>query len=203
MENQKSIKIVTAKIMDKKKSKEIIFEIEKGFKESNIKLPVYLKLELAKLILNLIGRKKKFGLFVILGWQRKWGKFTDISDKTQDIFVKRHINIMKIKKRPSGRHDVSTTINFDGAILIDKKGNIIHSGVIIEGLRPKVVAEKINPGQFKDLSEQFGFKEKVHSRHLAAITSSYIFKNTTVFTVSEETNSFHIFENGKIIYSYV
>lgn len=180
-----------------------ISKIEKIFLESNIDLPLALKLKLAELILNLIKRRKKFGLFVILGWRRKWNKLTDISDKTQDIFTKRHINIMKIKGRSPGRHGISTTINFDGAILINKKGNIIHSGVIIEGLRPKIAAQKINPGQFKDLSEQFGFKEKVHARHLAAITSSYIFKNTTVFTVSEETGNFHIFENGRIIYSRI
>lgn len=178
-------------------------KIEKIFLKSNIDLFLPLKLKVAELILSLLKRRKEFGLFVILGWQRKWSKFTDISDKTQDIFAKRHINIMKIKEKLSARHDVSTTINFDGAILIDRKGNVIHSGIIIEGLRPKIIAQKINPGRFKDLSEQFGFKEKVHSRHLAAIASSYIFKKTTVFTVSEETGNFHIFENGKIIYSNI
>jgi DNA integrity scanning protein DisA with diadenylate cyclase activity len=40
-------------------------------------------------------------------------------------------------------------------------------------------------------------------RHIAAITSSYLFKDTTIFTVSEETNALHIFENGKIVYSTV
>ena len=90
--------------------------------------------------------------------------------------------------------------DFDGAILIDKNGQIMHSGIIIEGLRPRVIAEKLNPGKFKDLSEQFGFKGKVHSRHLSAITASYIFKGTSVFTVSEENDSFHIFERGKIVY---
>jgi len=180
-----------------------ILKIEKIFLKSNVDLSLSLKLKIAELILSLIKHRKKFGLFIILGWQRKWNKFTDISDKTQDIFARRHINIMKIKERPSARHDISTTINFDGAILIDKKGNVIHSGMIIEGLRPKVIAQKINPGRFKDLSEQFGFKEKVHSRHLAAIASSYVFKNTTIFTVSEETDNFHIFEKGKIIYSNI
>ncbi len=85
--------------------------------------------------------------------------------------------------------------------ILDKDGNILDSGIIIEGLRPKIVANKIHPGKFKDLSQQFGFKGKVHSRHLSAIAASYIFKGTTVFTVSEENDSFHVFENGRIVYS--
>lgn len=177
-------------------------KIKKVFRKSRIKLPISTKLKLAELILNLIKRRRnRFGLFVILGWQNKWNKFTDTSDKNQDIFARHHINIIKINRKTTRQYNISTTVNFDGAILIDKKGNVVHSGVVIEGLRPKIAAQKINPGQFRDLSEQFGFKEKVHTRHLAAITSSYIFKNTTVFTVSEETSHFHIFENGRIIFS--
>jgi DNA integrity scanning protein DisA with diadenylate cyclase activity len=75
--------------------------------------------------------------------------------------------------------------------------------VTIEGLRPSLVARKINPGRFSDLSEQFGFRKKVHTRHLSAIAASYFFDGTTVFTVSEETDDFHMFENGKIIYSTI
>lgn len=186
------------KIIDIEKS---LKNIDKAVMKSKINLPLKIKLRLSRLILNLKNKKDGFGLFVILGWRREWDKSTDISDKAQDIFAKHHVNIMEINEKTSDRHNVSSTINFDGAILIDKKGNIIHSGVIIEGLRPRVVAKKINPGKFRDLSEQFGFKEKVHARHLAAIASSYVFKNTAVFTVSEETGSFHIFENGKIVYS--
>jgi len=75
---------------------------------------------------------------------------------------------------------------------------------MIEDLKPKEAAEKINPHhRFPDLSSRFGFKQKVHMRHLAAITSSFIFKGTTVFTVSEETGHLHIFERGKIAYSTV
>jgi len=146
-----------------------------------------------------MNRKSGFGLFIILGWQNKWRKYTDLPDSGQDIYVKHHQNILK--HHYSHKYDIETTMNFDGAILIDKKGNIVHSGIIIEGLRPRVIANKINPGHFKDLSEQFGFSEKVHSRHLSAITVSYIFKGTTVLTVSEENNTLHIYEAGKIIYS--
>jgi len=170
------------------------------FKKSKIKFPEKLRLKMSEIILRLMNRKKAFGLFVVVGWQSKWRKYTDLPDAGQDIYTKHHQNILKHYK--THKYDIETTVNFDGAILIDKKGNIVHSGIIIEGLRPRVVAERINPGKFKDLSEQFGFKGKVHSRHLSAITASYLFKGTTVFTVSEENDSFHVFENGKIIYYF-
>ena len=96
---------------------------------------------------------------------------------------------------------MAQTLLFDGAILIDGRGNVLHSGVMIEGLRPRETAAKLHPGKFSDLSAQFGFKEKVHTRHLTAITASYQFKGTTVITVSEESGSIHVFENGKIVYA--
>jgi len=163
--------------------------------------PIAVKLKLTELILHLMKRKSPFGLFAILGWQRKWQEHLDISDSYQDIFDKHRINIMNIKASKRARRDVASTVSFDGAILINNKGDILHSGVMIEGLWPRKVAAKVNPGQFRDLSEQFGFKKKVHTRHLSAIAASYIFKNTTVFTVSEETGNFHIFENGQIVFS--
>ena len=146
-----------------------------------------------------MNRRRGFGLFLILGWQNKWRKYTDLPDSRQDIYVKHHQNILKHYK--SHKHDIETTVNFDGAILVDRQGNIVHSGIIIEGLRPREIADKMRPGHFRDLSEQFGFSEKVHSRHLSAITCSYIFKGTTVITVSEENDSFHVFEGGKIVFS--
>jgi D-beta-D-heptose 7-phosphate kinase/D-beta-D-heptose 1-phosphate adenosyltransferase len=178
----------------------VLKEIQKVMSNSKVSLPWLLKKRTARIILRLMNRRDGFGLFVILGWRKEWNKFTDMPDSKQDIYVKKNINVMKIGK-VSSRYDIESTINFDGAILIDTKGNILHSGLMIEGLKPKEVAEKINPGKFKDLSEQFGFKTKVHLRHLSAISASYVFKNTTVFTVSEENDFFHIFEGGKIIYS--
>jgi len=162
--------------------------------------PLELKIRLSRLILNLMNRRDGFGLFVVLGWQDKWNKFTDMPDSRQDIYAKHHVNVMEAGKK-GVHYDIESTVNFDGAILVNKKGEILHSGLMIEGLKPKEIANKINPGKFKDLSEQLGFKEKVHLRHLSAISASYIFKNTTIFTVSEESDSFHIFEGGKIIYS--
>jgi len=177
-------------------------KLGKAMSKSKIRLPFLLKKRLSRLILNLMNRRDGFGLFVILGWQDKWNKFTDMPDSRQDIYTKHRVdlNVMEIGK-PDIHYDIESTVNFDGAILINGKGEILHSGIMIEGLRPKEVANKIQPGRFKDLSEQFGFKEKVHLRHLSAISASYIFKGTTVFTVSEESDSFHVFENGRIIYS--
>lgn len=179
----------------------IISETRDIFLKSNIFLPLILKIKTTELVLNLMRDEKNFGLFVILGWQNKWQEYTDISDITQDIFLAHHVNINEIENHADWYREVESTVGFDGAILIDGAGEIKHSGVILEGLRPRIAADTVNPGQFKDLSEQFGFKQKVHARHLFAITSSYVFKNTTVFTVSEETDAFHIFEGGKIVYS--
>ncbi len=170
-------------------------EIKLILKSSKVDLPFELKLKVIEVMLDLIERKREFGLFIILGWKDNWRDHTDMPDADQDIYGKNSMNIFDNKNK------IKTTVDFDGAILVDSKGNIVHSGIIIEGLKPKVIAEKINPGSFRDLSEQFGFKHKVHSRHLSAITASYIFKGTTVFTISEESRSFHIFEGGKILYS--
>lgn len=178
-----------------------IFEIIEVFKKSAVGLPVSLKMKTAELILHLMKNQKNFGLFIILGWQDKWQEYTDISDSTQDIFVKHHINVADIENHADWYREVESTVGFDGAILINSSGNIVHSGVMIEGLRPRIVAAEINSGNFSDLSDQFGFRRKVHTRHLSAITASYIFENTTIFTVSEEANDMHIFEAGKIIYS--
>src|SRR3989344_2737736 len=174
--------------------------VSKSLVASKTALPLDLKLQTAEVVLRLMDRRKPFGLFVILGWQRKWRDYLDISDSQQDIFSGYRIDIMSLKSGRRRRRDVRATVNFDGAILIDRLGVIIHSGAVIEGLRPRVIAQKINPGRFRDLSEQFGFETKVHTRHLAAITASHVFKGTTVFTVSEETGAFHVFEGGRIVH---
>ncbi len=184
------------------KIKKTILEITKVLRKSRTPVATGSKLKVAEVILSIMTRKKKFGLFVILGWRNKWQKYTDISDADQDIFNKHHTNLFTDKCSTKERcGDIAMTLDFDGAILVNKNCMVMHSGVVIEGLRPSMVADKLNPGNFRDLSEQFGFKGKVHTRHLSAITSSYIFNGTTVFTVSEETGDFHIFEEGGIIYS--
>jgi hypothetical protein len=181
--------------------------IERSSVKPNAGSPAALKSKMAELMLNLMRRRKKFGMFVILGWKAKWQRYADTPDASQDIFARHHINIMKLKPTARAKNDgnggMVSTINFDGAILIDGRGNVLHSGAMIEGLRPRATAHKLNPHRAADLSAQFGFKRKVHMRHIAAITSSYLFKGTTVFTISEETDDLHIFEDGRIIYSTV
>lgn len=178
----------------------VISNIERSLKKSKTHVPLKYKLMLSRIILDLMNRRRGFGLFVILGWQDTWKSFIDVPDSNQDIYIKHHVHLKDLAKEGK-RYRIESTEDFDGAILVDKTGQITHSGIIIEGLRPRTIAEKLNPGKFKDLSAQFGFKGKVHSRHLSAITASYIFKGTTVFTVSEENDSFHVFENGRIVYS--
>lgn len=182
--------------------KKLLEKVARNLDGSRTEVSLALKMKTAEVVLRLMEHRKNFGLFVILGWQRKWHGYLDVSDSQQDIFASHHLDIMRLKPGEHRRRDVDATINFDGAILIDRRGTIIHSGVFIEGLRPRVVAEKLNPGRFRDLSEQFGFDTKVHARHLSAVTASHVFKGTTVFTVSEENNAFHIFENGRIVHHH-
>ena len=184
--------------------------IEKALAKSHAgsATPLPVKLRMAAVLLHLMERRKKFGLFVILGWKERWKSYADTPDVSQDLFAQRGINIMKIPERTArrprrDRGNIVNTVNFDGAILVDSRGNVLHSGTMIEGLRPRATAHKLSPGHAPDLSSHFGFKRKVHMRHITAITSSYTFRGTTVFTISEETNDLHIFEGGKIIYSSV
>jgi DNA integrity scanning protein DisA with diadenylate cyclase activity len=178
-------------------------KINKILEHSKNDISPALKQRTAELIFRIRERHSDpFGLFVILGWQERWQKFAVTPDSSQDIFRGRNIHQPYELGQPVNRQrHIGATLNFDGAILIDREGNILHSGVMIEGLRPREIAAKLNPGEFSDLSRQFGFKEKVHTRHLTAITASFQFKGTTVFTVSEESGSIHVFEDGKIVYA--
>lgn len=192
-----------------------IKNIEKALTKSSAaaSVPLAVKLRMAEIILRLTERRKKFGLLVILGWKNEWRHYADTPDVSQDLFAQRKINIMKVPeqgvqtptggRQRNGNGNIVRTVNFDGAILVDPRGNVLHSGTMIEGLRPRATAHKLNPRHSLDLSSQFGFRRKVHMRHITAITSSYTFRGTTVFTVSEETNDLHIFEGGKIVYSTV
>jgi DNA integrity scanning protein DisA with diadenylate cyclase activity len=67
-------------------------------------------------------------------------------------------------------------------------------------LNPKKVLERLKL-KGEDLSQAFGFKEKVHTRHITAITASLSLAGTTVYTVSEESQIIRMYENGTIIYS--
>ena len=91
--------------------------------------------------------------------------------------------------------------DFDGAVLVGKRGRVRVSGIYLENMQPKRVMEKIGKTRYTDLSSAFGFYKKVHTRHLAGIACSYVLKGSLVYVISEEDDSLRIFENGKIIYS--
>ncbi|UZE93080.1 MAG: hypothetical protein IB617_02885 [Candidatus Nealsonbacteria bacterium] len=144
-----------------------------------------------------------FGMLVIFGWQEEWTKeWVNLPDSSQNIFKERGFNIFY-----NSILDIASkflqVIQFDGAILIDNKGMVTNSGMFIEGLRPTDVAEKLKLPEGEDFSSRFGFKIKVHTRHLSAISASYQFKDTTVYTISKKTGDLRIFEKGKIIYSTI
>jgi len=159
------------------------------------------KVKLSEMILRLKNsRKKRFGLFIVFGWKNDWNReHADISDSSQDIFAKNKIDVF----RKTSFKKIVSTINFDGAILIDKNGIIRHSGMIISQISPRALANELSKNSKEDLSTRLGFRKKVHTRHLAAITTSWTLKDTTVFTISEETGDIHIFEKGQIIFSTV
>lgn len=166
-------------------------------------LSVDLKLKIHSLLIALKKENKKpFGMIVVFGWRRKWNKkYAAFPDITQNIFKK-----VKVNLRNDFHSDLvqtlKRTLDFDGAILINKKGNFSASGVYLANIAPNEVA-KILYSSAVDLSTAFGFKKKVHMRHLAGIAASYILKGTTVFVLSEEDGSLRIFEEGKIVWSTI
>jgi len=95
------------------------------------------------------------------------------------------------------------TIEFDGAILVDPTGYVTDSGIYLAGLNPVVVLDRMGIENHRDLSTRFGFSDKVHARHLTAISASYELLGTTAYTLSEEKGVLRMFEGGKIIYSQI
>ncbi len=160
-----------------------------------------LKIKLLEVLKALVKRSKKpFGMLVILGWRREWNaQYSALLDETQNLFEEKRydlkdMNIDELVKV------FSMLKNFDGAVLINKEGIIIASGIYLINLNPKKALEKLKL-RGEDLSQAFGFKEKVHTRHITAITASLILDSTTVYTVSEESQVIRMYENGHIIYS--
>lgn len=162
------------------------------------------KILVLEAIHRIVNRSRKpFGLLIVLGWQEKWSKeYALMTDLQQNIFrykprlfLGRTMNWMM--------NTISRTRYFDGAILIRRKGYASASGVFLTNLRPALLVEHLEHKMEHDLSKTLGFKEKVHSRHLVAITASWQLKQTTVYTVSEETRTIRIYEDGRIIYSTI
>lgn len=178
--------------------------LEGVFKHSSTSLSFSKKVMLYEIIWRLKERlEKPFGLFLIYGWQNKWNKkHCNFPDENQNIFIQKELNKFDIFRHSpeEARSIISKTSGFDGAILIAAGGQIKASGAYIEGMSPKKLAEKLYGKKQGDLSTIFGFKRKVHSRHLTAICASWVFKNSAVYTVSEEDGYTRIFEAGRLIY---
>lgn len=176
--------------------------LTRAFLVSKNNIPLELKLKIFALLKRLKSRRHRpFGMLIILGWNPKWNKFhTSIPDIRQNIFKKGNFNLARASQKNT-LAKLAVIANFDGAILVSPTGLLMASGVYLEKMNPKMVAKRISSTRTEDLSAAFGFLRKVHSRHLVAVAASYMLKGTTVFVVSEEAGSIHIFEEGKIIYS--
>lgn len=162
------------------------------------------KLTILEAIHRLTARARKpFGLLIILGWRQRWHKrHAVLTDIQQDIFRYRPRLLFT---RPLKRviETIRKTKYFDGAILIRRKGYASASGIFLTNLRPNLLVEHMGHKLARDFSQTLGFKEKVHSRHLIAITASWQLKETTIYTVSEETKTIRVYEDGRIIYSTI
>lgn len=182
------------------KEKEYLIKIFSSPKNSlidpGLKIKVYeLLIKLQKL------RRSAFGFLLVLGWEKRWTKeFVSFPDASQNIFKNEELDLNKTEEDKILKKLLRIT-DFDGAVLVDKKGKVIASGVYLENMRPAQVIAAIGKKNFSDLSEAFGFYKKVHTRHLSGVACSYWFSDTLVYVISEEDRSFRIFENGKIIYS--
>ncbi len=146
-------------------------------------------------------RKNSFGMLIVCEWHREWlQEYASFPDSSQNLFSEGEYVIAD--------HSVddlegllSKMADFDGAILISRRGTIAASGVYLENMKAKEAAQRMGVRITDDLSEAFGFMRKVHTRHLAGIACSYLLPDTTVFVVSEEHKDLRIFRTGTIVYS--
>lgn len=165
-------------------------------------VPPDLKLKIYDALKRLRRRRKRpFGMIVVLGWRREWDeKYASLPDATQNVFQNRKADISNFSQDRVAEM-LSEIADFDGAVLLNRRGEAVASGMYLENMSPKKVAETLFQGRSQDLSSAFGFRKKVHTRHLAAIAASYLLEGTTVFVVSEEDGSIRIMEHGRIIWS--
>ncbi|OGY63582.1 MAG: hypothetical protein A3I24_01395 [Candidatus Harrisonbacteria bacterium RIFCSPLOWO2_02_FULL_41_13b] len=170
----------------------------------NSSMALDLKLRFHTLLKSLVRvQKNPFGMIIVLGWRDQWSdRHTSVPDSDQNIFSELPLNIAH-KSDGEILDILKRTVDFDGAILADSQGCILASGIYLENMKPKEAAKEMGLRPGKDLSETFGFKRKVHARHLTAIAASYRLENTVVYVVSEEDGSLRAFENGRIIVSTV
>ena len=146
-------------------------------------------------------RRNAFGMLVVCNWHREWiQEYASFPDESQNLFKEREYVIAD--HTVDELVDVlAKTADFDGAILVSRRGTIVASGVYLENMKAKEVARQMGVRGTADLSEAFGFMRKVHMRHLAGVACSYLLPDTVVFVVSEERKDLRILKTGTIIYS--
>ena len=190
-------KLIKYKFLTEKEKKIIEFFL----KYEPESLDPEIKFKILEILKNLVRKSRKnFGMLVVYGWKREWNKeYSSLLDETQNLFEEKNYNLKNIAIKKAIKI-FSELKEFDGAILINKDGKILASGVYLINLNPIKVLEKLNK-KGPDLSEAFGFKTKVHTRHITAITASYLLKDTVVYTVSEEEGIIRAYTKGEIIYS--
>ncbi len=132
---------------------------------------------------------ESYGFIMVLGWKKEFDdKHLLETDKEQNIFKSKDVNLMEDKAKDM----IFSTRFYDNAILVDNSGKILHSGIMLRNLDPlKMFAEMKIPYDHKSC----------HSRHMTAIAASWHLKDTTVFTLSEETNILRIYQDGRRIFS--
>lgn len=166
--------------------------------DPKLKLRIYFLLKTLKK-----QQRRPFGMIIVLGWDNKWyEEYASVLDSDQNLFDEEIFGINEVEDN-AVIEKLKKTVDFDGAIFIDNQGHIVASGMYLDNMKPKEVAKILNPDDGKDMSEAFGFKRKVHTRHLISIAASYRLRDTTIFTISEEDGSFRVYENGKIIWSSI
>ncbi|MFH1209665.1 MAG: hypothetical protein V1663_02660 [archaeon] len=100
----------------------------------------------------------------------------------------------------------------DGAVLIDSDGNIAATGIYLNGFSLRDVVKTRDPNYVfkgrgsktkRNLSQLFGFREKVGTRHINASAVSQILPDVLVYTLSEECPDpkIRIFYQGNIVAS--
>jgi len=177
-------------------------ELEERLADSNVEIHPALKKRVYEILWGVQqgARRGEYdmpGMLVVLGYEHG-GKFYSEPDHDQNVFQdKPHVINDETAEM------MADTREFDGAILVDPTGYVTDSGIYLAGLNPAEVLDHMGIPNHRDLSTRFGFFDKVHARHLTAISASHELPGTTTYTLSEERGVLRMFEGGRILYSQI
>jgi len=200
-----------------------LYDIKVDFRDRRIKKKEggFLK-NLVNYVTNYVSQlfsHKKCGAIVVLGYKQDhdacfYPMHTDLVEETGLEYN------LKYKDSAYGLlRDAAT--NTDGAVLIDSDGKIAATGIYLNGFSLKdVVKERVSrygvkaeylqdvvnikgPKIRRNLSELFGFREKVGTRHINASAVSQILPDVLIYTLSEESidPKIRVFYQGNIVAS--